>query len=144
LPGADHGDQFFIVGQHVYSLCLVKGRSVTATPATLSISFSLHPFAKICSAVLKQHAIRFATHQEVHCFAIDSANILEIQNNVAPVRLAFKKSPQLGYGLFFDSATQDEYRASPAGRSLNPKSHRSGHLTTSQLRLCRLPSTNEP
>jgi hypothetical protein len=43
--------------------------------------------------------------------------------------LEFKKSPQLAYRLFFDSATQDEYRKPPSRRSLNPKSHRSGHLT---------------
>jgi hypothetical protein len=43
--------------------------------------------------------------------------------------LEFKKSPHLGYRLFFDPATQDEYRESPSRRSLNPESHRSGHLT---------------
>jgi len=70
----------------------------------LSIFFSFHPFANIWSAVLKRHAIRFAAHQEAHYVAIDHNNVFQFQNDVAAVRLEFKKSPQLGYRLFFDSA----------------------------------------
>jgi hypothetical protein len=50
-------------------------------------------------------------------------------NDVAVVHPAFNKSPQLGYRLRFDSATQDEHGESPSRRSLSPKSHRSRHLT---------------
>jgi hypothetical protein len=50
-------------------------------------------------------------------------------NDVAVVHSAFNKSPQLGYRLRVDSATQDEHGESPSRRSLSPKSHRSRHLT---------------
>jgi hypothetical protein len=43
-----------------------------------SIFLSFHLFANIGSAVLELHAIRFATHEEVHCVAIDYANIFQI------------------------------------------------------------------
>ena len=69
-----------------------------------SIFFSFHPFANIWSTVLKRHAIRFATYQKAHYVAIDHNNVFQVQNDVAAVRLEFKKSPQLGYRRFFDSA----------------------------------------
>jgi len=77
----------------------------TATPMLPSTFFSFHPFANIGSAVLKLHAIHFPTHEKGHYIAMDYANVFQIQNDVALVRLEFKKSSQLGYGLFFDSAT---------------------------------------
>jgi hypothetical protein len=39
----------------------------------------------------------FATHEEGDYVAIDHADVFQIQNNVAPVPLAFKKSLQLGH-----------------------------------------------
>jgi len=70
-----------------------------------SIFFSFHPFTNVRSAVLQLNAIRFATQEKTHYFAIDYANVFQIENDVAQVRLVFKKSPQLGYRLFFESAT---------------------------------------
>ncbi len=86
--------------------------------------------------------MRFATQEEVHDVAIDHANVLQIQNDVAVVHLAFKQSLQLGYRRCFDSATQDEYCASTSLRSLNPESHRSGHLT--QIAVAAVPHCNLP
>jgi hypothetical protein len=83
----------------------VSDKRVTDTSTPLSIFFSFHPFANIGSAVLQLHALRFATHEKAHYVAIDYANVFQIQNDVAVVCLEFKKSPQLGYRLFFDSAT---------------------------------------
>jgi len=91
--------------------------------------FSFHPFANIGSAVLKLNAIRLATREETHCLAIDYGNVFQIQDDVLPLGLAFKKLVQFRYRLFFDAATEDEYHESPARRSLNLESHRSGHFT---------------
>jgi hypothetical protein len=73
--------------------------------AVPSIFFSLHPFADIGSAILKLHAIRFATYKKPHYVAIDYGNVFQIENDVAAVRLKFKKPPQFGYRRAFDSAT---------------------------------------
>ena len=43
-----------------------------------SIFFSFHPFENIGSAVLKLHAIRFATHEKAHYIAMDYANVFQI------------------------------------------------------------------
>jgi hypothetical protein len=67
-----------------------------------------------------------------HYFAIDHAYVLQIQNDVAMIRLAFEEPLQLGYRFLFDPATQNEYRESPARSSLNPESHRLGPLTPPQ------------
>src|SRR6266404_1016000 len=104
----------------------------------VSIFFSLHPFTNIRSAVLKLHAIRFATHQEAHHVAIDHANIFQIQNDVVAVRMGFLKSPQLGYRLCIDSATQDEHPDRPSRRSLDPESHRSAHIVVAAVPHCTL------
>jgi hypothetical protein len=100
-----------------------------------SIFFSFRPIANICSAVLKLHSIRFATHEKAHYVAMNYTNVLQIQNDVAVVRLAFKKPPQPGYRLFFDSATQDKRGESPSSRGLDPKCHRLGHLTDIVVRV---------
>jgi hypothetical protein len=42
------------------------------------ILFSFHPFANIGSAILKLHALRFATREKVHYLAIDHANVFQI------------------------------------------------------------------
>jgi hypothetical protein len=73
--------------------------------AVPSIFFSLHPFADIGSAILKLHAIRFATYEKAHYVAIDNGDVFQIENDVAAFRLEFKKPPQLGYRRAFDSAT---------------------------------------
>ena len=70
-----------------------------------SIFFSLYPFADIGSAILKLHAIRFATYEKEHYVTIDHGNVFQIENDVAAVRLEFKKPPQLGYRRGFDPAT---------------------------------------
>src|SRR6266850_6350794 len=41
---ADDGNQFLIVGYHVYSLSLLNGERVTAASMPHSIFFSLQPF----------------------------------------------------------------------------------------------------
>jgi hypothetical protein len=64
-------------GQFCISLRL-NDKRVTATSVSLSIFFSLHPFANIWSAVLKLHAIRFATREKMQCVAIDYANVFQI------------------------------------------------------------------
>jgi len=110
---------------------------VTSTSMSPSISFSFHPFADVPRAFLKLHAIRFAMQEKLHYFAIDYANVFQIQNDVAVIRLAFKESPQLSYRLSFDSATQDECRESPSRLGLNPKSHCLVHLPTLPSLLCR-------
>jgi hypothetical protein len=38
-------------------------------------------------------ASRFATYEEAHCFAIDYANVFEIESDVAAVALGFKEFP---------------------------------------------------
>src|SRR5580704_8983387 len=86
-------------------LFMLSDKRVTAASMPPSIFVSLHPFANICRAVLKLHAIRFATHEKADHFAIDPANVFQIQNDAAIVRLEFKKPPQLGCRLFFDSAS---------------------------------------
>jgi hypothetical protein len=91
----------------------LNDKRVTAASMLSSISFSFHPFADVWSALLKRHAIRLSTREKKHYLAIDYANVFQIQNDVAAVRLAFKQSLQLGDRLFFDSATQDEHRESP-------------------------------
>src|SRR5580693_7414093 len=96
--------------------------------APYSIFFSFHPFAKIWSAVLKFHPIRFTTSEKAHHVATDQTHVFQIENDVAVLRLEFKEPPELGYCLGFDSATQDEHCESPSRRSLNPKSHGSGHF----------------
>ena len=102
---------------------MLSDKRVTGTSMPPSIFVSLHPFANICRAVLKLHAIRFATHEKADHVAIDTANVFQIQNDAATVRLEFKKPPQLGDRPCFDSATQDEDRECPTLRCLNPKSH---------------------
>ena len=84
---------------------MLSDKRVTDTSMPPSIFFSLHPFANICSAVLKLHAIRFAAREKVQCGTIDHAHLLQIENDRAGVRLQFKQSPQLGNRLGFDSAT---------------------------------------
>ena len=76
---------------------------------TLLIFLSLHPLANIWSAVLKLHTIRFTARQEPHCVATDQTDVLQIQNDVAAVRLKSKKPSQLGYRVCFDSAAKDEH-----------------------------------
>ena len=73
--------------------------------ASPSIFFSLYPFADIWRAVLKLHAIHFAKREKLHYVAIDQAYVFQIYNDVAAVRLKLKKSPQLSYRRYFDSAT---------------------------------------
>src|SRR5256885_1213303 len=90
-----------------------------------SILFSVHPFAKIWSAVLKLHPIRFTASEKAHRVATDQTHVFQIKNDVPGVRLECKKPPELVYCLGFDSATQDEHCESPSRRSLNPESHRS-------------------
>ena len=96
---------------------------VSLASIQILIFFSLYPFANICSAVVKLHAVRLATPQKTHYVAIDYANVLQIQDDVGVVRLAFKKPPQLGYRLGFDAAAQDEYCESPSRGGFNPESH---------------------
>ena len=67
--------------------------------------FSFHPFAKIRSAVLKLHAIRFTTCEKGHYVATDQTHVFQIKDDVATVRMEFKKPPQFVYRLAFDSAT---------------------------------------
>ena len=67
------------------------------------------------------HAIRFTTHEKAHYLAIDHTDVLQIQNDVAVVRLEFKEPPQFRYRLCFESATQDEHCESRSRRSLNPE-----------------------
>lgn len=83
----------------------LNDKRVTAASMPTSIFFSVHPLADVGSTVLKFQTIRFTTHEKAHYFAIDYANVFQIQNDVAVVRLQLKKPPQLGYRLFFDSAT---------------------------------------
>jgi hypothetical protein len=110
-----------------------------------SIFFSLHPFANIWSAILKRHAIRFATGEKAHYVAVDDGNVLQIQNNVAAVLLEFKQSPQLGYRRCFDSAAQCEYREWPSRGTLNPESHRLSHIAGAASVYCTAPhSIPEP
>src|ERR1700688_1249769 len=105
------GDFYCFVGAlHlcVSPVCISFGLNEKRSTATLmppSILFSSHPFANICSAVLKLHAVRFAVREKAECVAIDYANVFQTQNDAAGVRLQFKKSPQLGNRLFLDSAT---------------------------------------
>jgi hypothetical protein len=115
---------------------MLSDKRVTATSMPPSIFVSLHPFANICWAVLKLHAIRFATHEKADHVAIDTANVFQIQNDAATVRLEFKKPPQLGDCPCFDSATQDEDRECPTLRCLNPKSHRSRHVAVAPVLHC--------
>ena len=84
---------------------MLSDKRVTATSMPPSIFVSLDPFANICRAVLKLHAIRFATHEKADHVAIDPANVFQIQDDAAIVRLEFKKPSQLGCRLFFDSAS---------------------------------------
>jgi hypothetical protein len=111
----------------------LNDKRVTATSMPPSIVFSFNPFANIWSAILKLHAITFATQEKAHYAAIDYANVFQVQNDFAAVRLKFKKSPQLGYRLCFDSPTWDEYCESPWRRSLHPKSHRVGHIAVAAV-----------
>ena len=48
--------------------------------------------------------MRFATHEEADYIAVDHAGIFQIENDVAAVPLAFKKSLLLGHRLRFLSA----------------------------------------
>jgi hypothetical protein len=65
---------------------------------SLSIVFSLHPFANIWSTVLKLHAIRFTTHEKVEYLAINQALTYFRPGTMARPsgRLELKESPQLG------------------------------------------------
>jgi hypothetical protein len=70
-----------IVARPPLDICisfLLNDKRVTATMIPLSAFFSLHPFANIWSAVLKLHAIRFATREKVQCVAIDYANVFQV------------------------------------------------------------------
>jgi hypothetical protein len=107
----------------------MNDKRVAATSMPPSILFSFHPFANIGSAILKLHAIGFATREKVHDVAIDQAHLFQIENDVATISLEFKKSHELGDRLCFDSATQGKHRESASRRSLNSKSHRTGHWT---------------
>jgi hypothetical protein len=113
---------------------LLKDTPVTAIRYH-SILFSLHPFANIWSALFTLHAISFTTHQKSYRLTIDHANVFQIQGDVSVVRLEFEQSPQLGDRRFRDSATQDEHGDSPSCLSLNPESHRSGHLSLECARI---------
>src|SRR4029077_21275842 len=93
-----------------------------------SILFSFHPFANVWSAIFKLDAICLATNKKAHSLAIDDANVFQIKNDVAVVRLELKKPSQLGYRRFVDPATQDEHCESPSCLGVNPESHRSGRL----------------
>src|SRR6266403_6107984 len=117
-------------------LFMLSDKRVTATSMPPSIFISLHPFANICRAVLKLHAIRFATHEKADHVAIDPANVFQIQNVAAIVRLEFKKTSQLGDRPCFDSATQDEDCECLTLRRLNPKSHRSRHVAVAAVLHC--------
>src|SRR6267142_3627982 len=87
------------------------------------ILFALHPFANIGSAVLKLHAVSFATHEKSYCLSIDQADVFQIDNDVTVACLELEQSPQLGYRLCVDAATDDEDTESPSRRHLNPKGH---------------------
>src|SRR5712691_1893346 len=90
-----------------FLICVLNVAALSASlPASMQllILFSLHPFANVWSAVLKLHAVRFATHEKAHYVTIDYANVLQIENDLAQARLAFKKSPQLGDRRCFDPA----------------------------------------
>src|SRR5258706_3685212 len=117
-------------------LFMLSDKRVTATSMPPSIFVSLHPFANICRAVLKLHAIRFATHEKADHVSIDPANVFQIQNVAAIVCLEFKKTPQLGDRPCFDSATQDEDCECLTLRCLNPKSHRSRHVAVAPVLHC--------
>src|ERR1700719_1803217 len=84
LTGSGLGDWTFYYSKHarcgdfycfvytlhlcVYLLCIsfwLNGQRVTAALMPPSIFFSLHPFADICGAVLKLHAVRFASREKV-------------------------------------------------------------------------------
>src|SRR6267143_1286604 len=119
-----------------FSFFMLSDKRVTGTSMPPSIFVSLHPFANICRAVLKLHAIRFATHEKADHDAIDPANVFQIQNDAAIVRLEFKKPPQLGDRPCFDSATQDEDCECLTLRCLNPKSHRSRHVAVAAVLHC--------
>ena len=75
------GRQMIAAGPSTGQFCIsfrLNDKRVTATSVSLSIFFSLHPFANIWSAVLKLHAIRFATREKMQCVAIDYANVFQI------------------------------------------------------------------
>ena len=55
--------------------------------------------------MFKFRAIRFTTHKEAHYFAIDHADVFQIKDDVATVRMEFKKPSQFVYRLAFDSST---------------------------------------
>ena len=50
----------------------------TTTPTPPSVFFFFHPFANIGSAILKLHALRFATYEKAHYIAMDYANAFQI------------------------------------------------------------------
>ena len=86
--------------------------------------------------MFKFRAIRFTTHKEAHYFAIDHADVFQIKDDVATVRMEFKKPPQFVYRMAFDSTTYGEHRESPSRRSLDPKSHRSRHIAVAMVLQC--------
>jgi hypothetical protein len=47
--------------------------------------------------MLNLHAIPLVADKKPHVAAIDYSNVLQIRNDVAAFRWAFKKSPQLNY-----------------------------------------------
>jgi hypothetical protein len=94
-----------------------------------SIVFPFHPFANIRGAVLKLHAIRLAKHEKPHYLAIDYADVFQIENDLAQVRLGFEQFRQLGDRLFLDPAAKDENGESPSHRGLNPERHQSSRFT---------------
>jgi hypothetical protein len=88
-----------------------------------AIFFFGHPFPNVERAVLKRHAVCFATHEEPHHLPIDHAHVSEIDDDVAAVCVALEKPFQLGHRLRFDVATQDENAESPSRHSLDPERH---------------------
>jgi hypothetical protein len=85
--------------------------------------------------MFKRDAIRFTTNQKAYCLTIDHANVAQIQSDVAVVRVEFEQSLQLGHRRLRESAAQDEYRDLPSWLSVDPKSHRTGHLSLKCARI---------
>ena len=77
LAGADHS-----IGRPLLRAwleqCLRAERQARQCHLSLSILFSLNPFANIWSAVLKPHTIRFTTDEKAEHLAINQANVLQI------------------------------------------------------------------
>ena len=67
----------FVCASHCVFVCL-NDMGATTTPTPPSVFFFFHPFANIGSAILKLHALRFATYEKAHYIAMDYANAFQI------------------------------------------------------------------